>query len=178
VSSARRLFATRGYERSSTEDILKDAGVSRGALYHHFETKREVFEAVFIEVSEAAIERAARSRRRGSSPLEDLISASLAWLRQVRKPETSRILLELGPQVLGFERARDLEARTSLHLVKQSLERAVGAGEISVPDLDLAARLVNAMLAEAALARLHDERKPISLVEATLRRFLSGLANP
>lgn len=178
VSAARERFASHGFEATSTSEILADAGVSRGALYHHFETKREVFEAVFLEVSEGAIERAARSVGRGESPLEDLVSASFAWLKEVRKPEVGKILLDQGPQVLGWKRARDLEARTSLHLVKQSLERAADAGEIAVPSIDLAAKLVNALLAEAALARMYDERTRVGQVEETLRRFLSGLRPP
>ena len=172
VTAARELFATDGYDATTTTDILTRAGVSRGAMYHHFETKADVFEAVFTEVSDEAITRATGAGPRNDSPLEELIVASLAWLRVVRAPDVATILLDQGPQVLGWERARDLEARTSLALMTSSLERAAAAGEIQVGSVDLTARLLNAVLAEAALAALHgDTDLTASDQEAEIRRL-------
>ena len=179
MAAARDLFAINGYDATTTTEILAEAGVSRGAMYHHFETKRDVFEAVFTDVSDEAIRRSAASGGRHDSPLEALILASLAWLHEVRAPETATLLLDQGPQVLGWQRARELEERTSLGLMKGALERAVAAGEIQVRSIDLTARLLNAVLAEAALAALHggSELSP-SDQEAEVRllfeRWLTG----
>lgn len=179
IAAAREHFARDGYEGTRTEDILEHAGVSRGALYHHFKSKQELFEAVFVAISDEAIERAARHGGRGASPLEDLISGCLAWLRAVRRPRVATVLLDQGPQVLGWKRARDLEAKSSLALMQRSLERAVAAGEVQVPSIELTARLVNAVLAEAALAALH--REPATSAakqEAAIRQFIEGLRRP
>jgi len=86
-------------------------------------------------------------------------------------------LLEEGPRVLGFVRARELEARTSLGLMKRGLERAVAAGEVSVPSVELAARMLNAVLAEAALVSLQSGRKVRrGDIEATVRRLFEAFA--
>lgn len=157
VAAGTLLFSTKGYDATTTAEILAEAGVSRGAMYHHFETKAEVFEAVFTDVSDRAIHRSTAGREHRDSPFEDLIVACLAWLDEVRAPEVATILLDQGPQVLGWERARELESRTSLALMKAALTRAAAAGEIEVRSVDLTARLLNAVLAEAALAALHGD---------------------
>ncbi len=168
-----------GFEDTHTGDILASAGVSRGAMYHHFQSKRDVFEAVFITVSDETIARSALDRSAGPSPLEDLIEACLAWLRVAREPEVAAILLDEGPQVLGWKRARDLEEQSSLGVMKRGLERAIEAGEIQVGSLDLTARLVNALVAEIALSALHADPAPRAQEqELALRAFLSGLRTP
>ncbi len=179
LDAAQALFAEHGYEATSTEDLLEAAETSRGALYHHFADKRAVFEAVFERVSDEAIARALRRARPSDSPLEALVQVCLGWLREVRKPEVAAILLEQGPQVLGWKRARDLEARTSLGLMTRGLERAAQAGELRVDSLELTARFVNAALAEAALASLH--RKPRlgpAAIERAIRQLLRGFGGP
>jgi hypothetical protein len=88
----------------------------------------------------------------------------------------SRILLDEGPRVLGCVRARELEAKYSLGLMVEGLERASRAGEIDVPDLELAARLINAALAEAALIGLSPGRRPSrAKVDATIQKLIDGL---
>ncbi len=176
IEVARGLFAREGYDRTPTERILEMAGLSRGAMYHHFATKRDVFEAVFVQVSDETIVRAVRRSPPSDSPLEDLIGACLAWLREVRRPDVAAILIDQGPQVLGWKRARDLEALSSLRRMTQGLERAIAAGEVRVPSVQLAARLINAALAEAALAALHREpRTSRATQEAAIRQLIEGL---
>jgi len=176
IEAARELFVERGYEDTSTESILEAAGLSRGAMYHHFATKRDVFEAVFEQVSDEAIAGALRAASRAGSPLDELVGGCLGWLREVRRPGVAAILIEQGPAVLGWKRARDLEAKTSLGLMTRSLERAVEAGQVEVPSLQLAARILNAALAEAALASRHGQRVSRARVEASIRQLVAGLA--
>lgn len=176
IDVARKCFAADGYEQTSTEQIRQQAGVSRGAMYHHFPSKRAMFEAVFDRVSNDAIGSAVRSGGATRSPLEDLIEACLAWLREVRHPEIAAILIDQGPRVLGPRRARDLEAQTSLALMTNALERAATAGEIAVASIPLTARLLNALLGEAALAAAN-RSSPVSPAELehALRQFVQGL---
>ena len=176
LDAAEALFAARGYEATSTDAILEASAISRGALYHHFATKQAVFEAVFQRVSDAAIERAMRGAPQSDSPLETLVQVCLRWLREVRKPAVAAIVIEQGPQVLGWKRARDLEARTSLGLMVRAIERAESAGEVEVESPELAARFVNAVLAEAALASLHRRpRVSYAAVERSIRQMIEGL---
>lgn len=167
-----------GYDDSSTERIRLKAGVSRGAMYHHFESKRDIFEAVFLEVSDETIRLAVRHGSDGTSPLDQLTDTCLAWLREVRRPEIAIILLELAPQVLGWERARDLEAATSLALIIAALERGMTPAQIDAGSVELTARLLNAVLTEAALVA-NDHRLGVRSddVEGVVRRFLTALVS-
>jgi AcrR family transcriptional regulator len=177
ISSSEKLFVNQGFEGTSTEEILAAAGVSRGAMYYHFPTKRDVFEAVFVATSDGAIRRSGRAAKKSDSPLEALINSCLAWLKEVRKPQIATILIDQAPQVLGWERARDLEAATSLGLMSAGLKAASEAGEIEVPSIEIAARFLNAVLAEAALVALHSGKRVSQKdLEASIRQLITGLS--
>jgi AcrR family transcriptional regulator len=151
VEAARDLFAERGFEQTSVTDILELAGISRGALYHHFAAKADVFAAVFVKTSSAAIRQAARQVPTEAAPIDALLAGCLGWLDAVKDPAIHRILFVDGPIALGWERTRTLEEASSLGVMRAALLRAVEAEEIQVPSVDLAARLLNGLLAEAAL---------------------------
>ncbi|MEM1435644.1 MAG: TetR/AcrR family transcriptional regulator [Pseudomonadota bacterium] len=179
ISAARECFVSDGYENTRTETILDLAGVSRGAMYHHFSSKRDVFEAVYIALVEETIAHALRTGAAGDSPLEELLAACSAWLSFVRKPEVAKILLDQGPKVLGWKKARDIEAESSLAPMRSSLERAYKAGEIDVPSVAVAASLINALLAEAALISAYGKpRVSIAVLESSIRQFIDGLRVP
>src|SRR6266511_3207663 len=95
LRAARRLFGRRGYADVGTEEIVRTAKVTRGALYHQFADKRELFEAVFEEVA-AGVAGA-------SDPVEALRAGFLGWLEACSRPETQRIILVDAPAVLGWE---------------------------------------------------------------------------
>ena len=176
IEAARSFFAENGFDETHTGDILTEAGVSRGALYHHFATKKDMFEAVFVAESETTIERANRGLKATDSPLEDLIQACFRWLKVVQDPVSTAILLDQGPKVLGWQRARDLESKSSLDLMRKGLERSEQAKEIQLPSLELTARILNAIIAEAALAQLYAQPKTSRQTqEASIRLFIEGL---
>ncbi|MEO1367834.1 MAG: helix-turn-helix domain-containing protein, partial [Acidobacteriota bacterium] len=150
IATARRIFAERGYAATSTAAILEQSGVSRGAMYHHYPSKMDLFADVYEAVSRDSLRRAVAGRAGSGSPLAELVDACLAWLREAREPEVVRIVLEQGPSVLGLERAREIESRHSLRGVEASLRRAHDAGEVRLTSPGATARLLNAMLAEAA----------------------------
>ncbi len=173
-----RRFVEDGYEATSTNSLLAEASASKGALYHHFSSKQALFEAIFEHVAESSILRAVKrsASRPAETELDRLIGGAMCWLWEARRPEVSKILLDEGPRVLGFERARELEAKYSLGLMMRGLERARLAGEIDVPDLEFSARLINAALGEAALVRATQSRPPSrAKVEETLRKMILGL---
>ena len=179
-----KRFARDGYDATSTTSLLAEAGASKGALYHHFPSKQALFEAIFEHVAESSIARAiggAASTRMSAgatarSELDRLIDGARRWLKEAERPEVSKILLEEGPRVLGFQRAREIEGRYSLGLMVGGLERARLAGEIDVPDLEFAARIINAALGEAALVRATQANAPSrAKVDATLRKIILGL---
>ncbi len=176
IAAARDCFIKDGFEDTHTDNILELAGVSRGAMYHHFPSKRDVFEAVYIAVVEESVSHAIRAGAKGESPLEELLTSCFAWLRLVRKREVATILVEQGPQVLGWKKARDIEARSSLAPMRIAVEKAIAAKEIAVPSAEVTAKLINALLAEVALISLHHRpRMPVAQLEESVRQFIVGL---
>ena len=176
IHAAIHHFAEHGFEDTHTSAILEDAGVSRGAMYHHFPSKQALFEAVFLHVSETAIAAANEAGAGKASPLQALLAGCHGWLKAAEDKVVASILLEQGPQVLGWARARELEEASSLGLVKRGLFRAQHAGEIDAASIELTARLLNAALAEIALARLHLNPPPSQADQtAMLKQVFRGI---
>jgi len=182
VEAATDLFVERGFAETTIADILAAAGVSRGALYHHFTAKEDVFAAVYAKVSAQAITRAGRSGRAARSKgsrLDALIVSCLSWIDIAVDDAVATILFVEGPKALGWDRCRDIEEAASLGRVRAGLAAAAGGDEITGTDLDLTARIVNAALAEAALA-IHTGRPGATRAGAkrTITALLTGLATP
>lgn len=154
IEAAADCFETLGYGGTSLENVLHSAGVSKGALYHHFASKSELLEAVFGQVSQQALARAAAASAVANSPREALSGALKMWLRVVLEPRPRRILLEIGPSILGFAKARRIELAQSEAGIHALIERAVATGQADCADVGLAARLLNAAVTELALTAL------------------------
>lgn len=151
IAAARRCFLERGYEAASTEAVLAQAGVSKGALYHHFDSKTDLLAAVFEDVSRELTERAVAATAGAPSFRAALALGLKAWLRAVMEPEALRIVLETGPAALGLARARALEDAVTQAPLRLTLQRAVVQGETSPLDDGLTARLLSATVGELAL---------------------------
>lgn len=175
LDSARECFVAAGWDATTMADIQARADVSRGALYHHFDTKQALAEAVFEETSRTAIDRAGDAPE-GSGPFELLRAACLRWLEVTAEPAVASIMFDLGPTALGWARCREIEERQSLRLMTLSVAGCMDAGEIDRTTPEVLARLINAVLAEAALA-LADPRSRHSAeeVRATTAGLLDAL---
>ena len=133
IAAARPLFAERGYAAVGTEEIVRAAGVTRGALYHQFTDKRELFAAVFEQVEADVTQRTARAAvaSGASDPLDVLRVGALGWLEACSEPEVQRIVLLDGPAVLGWAAWREIGMRYALGLVENELQAAVDAGSLA-----------------------------------------------
>ena len=179
LRTARDHFSRHGYEGTRTEDILRATGLSRGALYHHFDSKDALFEAVFEVVSNETINLAVAGSTGIASPIERLATACIAWLRAALQPDSAAILLEIGPRVLGWQRVRAMESRTTTFLIRQTLEAAVAASEASIASIELTADMVNAMMEAVALSAMHENPAASpEQQEASIRQILGGLRTP
>src|ERR1700748_3310862 len=127
ISIARRLFAERGYEDTSIEAVLREAGVSRGSLYHHFPGKEALFEAVAEDV-ETSVGGETLAAARGPVPARR--AGSLAWIRLAGDPVVRRILLIDAPSVLGWERWRAMEEHHALGGIKLTLQAVAEQGRL------------------------------------------------
>ena len=147
VTAARALFGARGYASVGTEEIVRAAGVTRGALYHHFRDKADLFAAVAEEVEAEIVERiAAEATGAAADPVDALRSGARLFLDTCAEPEVERIILLDAPAVLGWEAWRDLAGRYGLGLVKFALQSAMDAGAIvPQPVVPLAHVLIGAL---------------------------------
>src|SRR5882757_11481098 len=120
ISIATRLFAERGYEDTSIEAVLREAGVSRGSLYHHFPGKEALFEAVAEDVETSVGQQTLAAAQGADGPVAALRAGSLAWIRLAGDPVVRRILLIDAPSVLGWERWREYDEKHVLGAMKAS----------------------------------------------------------
>lgn len=168
IGAARRLFTERGYEAVGTEEIVRAAGVTRGALYHHFGGKASLLEATYERIEAESTERVARVVLGSEleSPLEAMKAGVEAFLDECAKPELRQIALHDAPAVLGWERWREIGAANGLGLIEASLAAAIEAGEIGELPVGATAHLLMGALDEAAMLLARDER-PGSRTEVT-----------
>lgn len=150
LDAARALFVGKGYADTSTPEIAVAAGITRGALYHHFEDKRDLFRQVLQRESQAVAANIEAAAPEQLSPREALLEGSKAYLNAMTAPGRTRLLLIDGPAVLGMEEIMALDDTTSAASLRQGLERAgVGRDEAS---LDALTPLLSAAFDRAALA--------------------------
>lgn len=175
LEAARRLFLSHGYAATTTQLILKETGLSKGALYHHFDSKSDMFEALYEDASRTAIRRAVAAVDMSRSPYERLKTSTLAWLSEIRDPNVAKIMLELGPEALGWARAKAIEDAYSLPMMKAGIEAAQASGEINVASIDMTARFINAVIAEAAFVYADKGEALWSEIECSLLEIFERL---
>jgi AcrR family transcriptional regulator len=158
VSVAGALFAERGFQDTTIELVVDRAGVSKGALYHHFADKRELYEAVLEDV-EARLARATVLAARGAKdPLEALRLGCTAFLRLARDPLIRRIVLTDAPNVLGWARWREIDERHSFGILKRGVA-GTPAGKRLTPDArDAMAHVLLAAIIELGMIVAGSER--------------------
>ena len=180
MQTARELFAERGYAAVGTEEIVRAAGVTRGALYHHFDDKRALFEAVYEDVEQRLLERIAADAEAAAAndPLQTLRNGMDAFLAACEDPAVQRIALIDAPAVLGWEKWREIGMRYGLGLVQGVLQAAVDAGQIEPQPVAPLAHLLLGAVDEGAMliARAEDEGRTRADVAASLGRLLDALA--
>ena len=159
IAIARRMFADRGYEDTSIEAVLKEAGVSRGSLYHHFASKEALFEAVAEDVETSVGEQTLAAAAGSDGPLAALRAGFLAWIRLAGDPVVRRILLIDAPSVLGWERWRSMEEDHALGMIRAVLQVIADEGTLRPELVGTLAHVLLASVNEVALlvARSQDQ---------------------
>jgi AcrR family transcriptional regulator len=177
VGAARRLFAERGYTDVGTEEIVRAAGVTRGALYHHFAGKRELMRAVYEQLEEELSRQFADTVTPGAEPLQVLREGAETFLDQCLEREVQQIALLDAPAVLGWEGWREVNAKYALGLIEAVIAQGIEVGQIRAqPVRPLAHALIGA-LDELAMvvARSEDQKAARDEVGATLETLIEGL---
>jgi AcrR family transcriptional regulator len=178
LAAARGLFAQRGYAAVATEEIVQAAGVTRGALYHHFAGKLELFEAVYEDVERELVERIAQAAMSGASdPLAALHAGAQAFLDACEDPAVQRIALVDAPSVLGWERWREIGMRYGFGLVQATVQAAMDADLIERQPVVALSHLLLGAIDEGAMliARAQDVAGTRQQVGASVARLLDAL---
>ncbi len=127
LQAARALFVERGYAETSTPDIVAAAGITRGALYHHFADKRALFRAVVEAEARAVAHEIDRSTTNSSSPLAALLAGSETYLKAMKLPGRTRLLLIDGPAALGVAAMQEIDNDSSAQTLRDGLQAAMQA---------------------------------------------------
>jgi AcrR family transcriptional regulator len=177
LDTARPLFAERGYAQVPADEIVAAAGVTRGALYHHFEDKRDLFRAVFERVEADLMERIGATMGGADNPWDLMITGMRSFLDACEEPAVKQISLTDAPAVLGWKEWREIDNRHGLGLTRAALEGAVAAGVLRPIAVEPMAHLLVAALSEAAFVIAHAEqpRKARADVEEALLQLVEGL---
>lgn len=184
VAAARELFGDLGYEGTSIEAVLDLAGVARGALYHHFGSKAELFDAVLDREIAAVAAEAQNAARAVPAGVESLRAGCAAWLQAALDPAVQRILLLDSPAVVGWKRWRQLDEQHTLGGVRAAIRKITARQEMSAEEVDVLAHMVQAAVGEAALLIAGAEdaeaalRAGLAALDTLLVRLFTPAANP
>ncbi len=179
IATARRLFAEKGFAATSTEEILGEAAVSRGALYHHFASKTDLFRAAFEAVEDDLTAQilAAATRSGETDPMRILELGFDAFLDQCMNPEVQRIVMLDGPTVLGWDTWHELDERYAFGTIKTVLTMAAQLGRIEQATVEPLSHLLVGAIMQAGMvvARADDPAVAKQAMSETFARIISAI---
>ncbi|MEQ6903736.1 TetR/AcrR family transcriptional regulator [Nocardioides sp. YIM 152588] len=179
VDAADDLFTALGYAATSLDAVVAGARVTKGALYHHFTGKQAIFEAVFERVEDEAAHRIQRALRGHRDPWDKAREGLRAFLAVVQEPRYRRIVVQDGPAVLGYERFREQEERSTFATVVEIVRSTLTAGgwELDEPMVQTYAQIFFGALssAGASVAAAADPEVAARRVEAAIGFLLTGV---
>lgn len=159
VDAGRALFVEKGYFETSISDLVARSGVgTRGAFYHHFKDKAELFRAVFEEVERDLTLRSLASPPQGADAWEKLSVGMRGFLESAVEPEVQRVMLIDGPVVLGWRTLRSIQEGNSIALINEMVDEAIAEGIIDDHPVGELTHLLVAAVEEAALLVAHADR--------------------
>lgn len=178
LDAARRLFVEQGFAATSVADIAREAEASKGAVYHHFTDKHEIFADVFRSTQTAVLQTAAGSIGTPATSWEGFEKGAQAFLYSYGADEQARTLLKEAIGVLGWDSVGTIDGEFGLSFIRHNLENLVRAGEIVSVDVETAANLLLGLYCYAVLfiAAADDPQTALPEVENVLTQLLRGLA--
>ena len=176
LDAARSLFAEKGYHGAAAEEIVGRAGLTRGALYHHFEDKKDLFRVVVDEMEGEIDEEIEAAERAQPGLLEAVMAGYRAFIDAVLDPEMRRTFFLEGPSLRGWE-WREIDARHAVGKIEEGLEALIAEGHMEPQSVKPLARLINGALLEAAffVAASEDPEAARDEVWGAMERLVGGL---
>ena len=150
LRAAARLFTARGFDATSIDDIAGRAGVAKGAVYHHFESKEQIFARVFEQMTATLAQEVATAAAAGTGILDRFERGTLRYLTSIAGDKFRQVLLVDGPAVLGWEKWREIDARYFGVSMQAPMDRK-RLGRLSPRELEALGHLIAGAISEAAL---------------------------
>ncbi|MEO5851329.1 MAG: TetR/AcrR family transcriptional regulator [Nocardioides sp.] len=179
VEVAETLFTEHGYAATSLDAIVAGARVTKGALYHHFSGKQALFEAVFARVEDEAAASIQRTLDGHDDPWEQATAGLRSFLDVVRQPTYRRIVIQEGPAVLGYERFREQEERSTFANVREIVGAVLSTADRDVDEETVAtfSRIFFGAMSSAgeSVSTSDDPAAAGARVEAAIGFILAGL---
>jgi AcrR family transcriptional regulator len=177
VDVATELFTEQGYAGTSLDEIVAGARVTKGALYHHFSGKQALFESVFEKIEERAAKDIHRAVRDNRDPWLKALGGLRAFLAVLQEPSYRRVVVLDGPAVLGYERYREQEERTTFGIVQEIVSSVLSGYELEPSMVETFSRVFFGAMsaAGAAVSSADDTRRASEEVEAAIAYILAGL---
>lgn len=172
VAAARALFLEKGFAATGTPEIADRAGMTRGALYHHYKDKQDILRAVIESEAAGIAAEIEAGATDAATPLDALLAGARSYFQAMRAPGRTRLMLLEGPAALGSAEMRRIDLETGGQTLRQGLEAATGPG-LTPKDFDARADLLSAMFDRAALAI--EAGGDTDIYEETLAVLLSSL---
>jgi AcrR family transcriptional regulator len=180
IEVATRLLTEHGYEGTSIETVLSAAGVSRGALYHHFAGKEALFEAVVSAVSDQVTVDLTEAVQGCADPLDAMRTGALAWIGLAADPVIQRVVLVDAPSVLGWDRWRAMDDGRTLGAMRAMLQATSDSGRLPAELVGPFSHMILAALDEIALviARAPDSTAAVAEGRVAVQALLDRLLRP
>lgn len=179
ISAARAAFASQGYAAASMDDLTADAGLTRGALYHHFKDKKGLLQAVIEQIDAEMLSRMRADRTAEQTPWEAFLNEGVAYIEMALEPEVQRIMLLDGPAVLG-DPSQWPNQTACLRTTTSTVQALIDNGTLRPVDAEAAARLVNGAALNAALwvAAADEAHAVLDKAVDAFKLMVSGLLKP
>jgi AcrR family transcriptional regulator len=177
IEIACEIFTRDGYANAATEEIVQQAGVTRGALYHHFGSKEGLFQAVLSHIQQQVGLRIEAVVAQQSDMWEQLVAGSIVFLEVSLDPQVQRIMLIDAPSVLGWSLWRELDVQNSMKSLRESLSELMAQGFLPQIPLDALTHMLSGAMNESALwiAQSNDPQSALAEATQALKYLLNSL---
>jgi AcrR family transcriptional regulator len=144
ISAARQRFEADGYSGTNLDDVAELAGVTKGALYHHFPTKRALYDAVVVDIQDEIHVHASRRADKAKTAWDKFVEAFVGFVETAPEPGIRMLMVE-APAVLGYQRWQEIGEERHLAAIVGVLEELQRNGELALEATPELARVVNTM---------------------------------